>query len=129
MEYTLSAMQKLFSMFPRGAPGFALLLLRVFVGALLVCDALTAVSALNGALLVCALAVIVGFVTPIAAVLAALMEAVGLNTNILHITLHSFAPIVIAVALALLGPGAYSLDAQVFGRRLMEFGPGVDDDT
>jgi hypothetical protein len=33
---------------------------------------------------------------------------------------------VIAVALALLGPGAYSLDAKMFGRRLIEFGPDVD---
>ena len=32
-------MQKLFSMFPRGAPGIALLLLRLFVGLALICDA------------------------------------------------------------------------------------------
>ena len=132
MEYTLPAMQKLFSMFPRGAPGLALLLLRLFVGAVLVCDAVTAVSALNEVLVyvlvACALAVVVGFVTPIAAVLAALIETIGLNAHVIQIALHSFAPIVIGIALALLGPGAYSVDARMFGRRLLEFGPGVNDD-
>ena len=132
MKYTLPAMQKLFPMFPQGAPGFALLLLRLFVGAVLVRDAVTAVSAHNGVLLcvlvACALAVVVGFMTPIVAVLAALIETIGLNAHFSEITLHSFAPAVIGVALALMGPGAYSLDARVFGRRLIEFGPGVNDD-
>lgn len=127
MEYTLLGMQKLFSMFPRGAPGLALLLLRLFVGAVLVGDAVTVVSALNVILVcmlvACALAVVVGFMTPIAAVLAALIEAIGLNALFIQLALHSFAPIVIGIALALLGPGAYSLDARLFGRRLMEFGP------
>lgn len=127
MKYTLSAMQKLFSMFPSGAPGFALLLLRLFVGALLTCDAVTAGSALNvilvGVLVACAIALVIGFMTPIAAVLAVLVEAIGLSAHFIQIALHSFAPIVIGIALALMGPGAYSLDARVFGRRLMEFGP------
>jgi uncharacterized membrane protein YphA (DoxX/SURF4 family) len=79
-------------------------------------------------LVACALAVVVGFVTPIAAVLAALIETIGLNAHVIQIALHSFAPIVIGIALALLGPGAYSVDARMFGRRLMEFGPGVNDD-
>lgn len=130
MEYTLPAMQKLFSMFPRGAPGLALLLLRLFVGALLVADALTAVSVRNEVLVcvlvVCAVALVVGFCTPIAAGLTALIGTIGLSAHL--IALHSFAPIVIGIALALLGPGAYSFDARLFGRRLMEFGPGVDDD-
>ena len=119
-------MQKLFSMFPNGAPGLALLLLRLFVGAVLVVDAMTGASALNLILVcahvACALAIVVGCMTPIAAVLAALTGAIGLNAEFAHV-LHSIAPIVIAIALALLGPGAYSIDARVFGRRLMEFGP------
>lgn len=132
MKYTLSAMQKLFSMFPSGGPGLALLLLRLFVGAVLVSDAVTAVSVLNMVLVcvlvACALAVVVGFMTPIAAVVAVLIETIGLTAHSIQITLHLFAPIVNGVALALLGPGAYSIDALVFGRRLMKFGPGVNDE-
>jgi hypothetical protein len=130
-KYTLPVVQKLFSMFPRGASGLALLLLRWFAGAQLATDAVTVISGLNvvlaGVLVVCVLAIVVGLATPIAATLAALIESIALSTHFTHVALLSFAPIVIAVAVALLGPGAWSIDARLFGRRLMEFGPDSDD--
>lgn len=125
-------MQKLFSMFPRGAPGVALLLLRLFAGAQLGMDAMVALSEPNlflaVVLVACTLAIVAGLTTPIAALLAALIETTGVSTDSTQAALHSFAPIVIAIALALLGPGAFSIDARLFGRRLVEFGPEIEDD-
>ena len=129
-DHTLPSMQKLFSMFPRGAPGLALVLLRLFVSAELGAGAFIALSEPNrilaAALLACALAICVGIATPIAAILAALIETIGLNSHFSQVAVHAFAPIVIGIALALLGPGAYSIDARLFGRRLMEFGPDAE---
>ena len=118
-------------MFPRGAPGVGLLLLRVFLGAEIASNVEPGTSGLNlvlvGALLACALAILVGIATPIAAILAILIEMIDPNTHFARISLHSFAPPVIGIALALLGPGAFSVDARWFGRRLMQFGPDDDD--
>src|ERR1700682_782368 len=75
-------------------------MLRLFLGSALIFETGTAVSALNGIAVclgvACAVAVIVGLTTPIAAVLTALIEAtLGLNAHVGHLALHSFAPIVI----------------------------------
>lgn len=127
-------MQRLFSTFPNGLPGIGLLLLRagaaavLFVhGAACLTDAggptwgtwaVGAMGALVGALL------LIGLVTPLAGTLAALESA-----GILLSWLPSPAPIllgtgvaggltvVVAAAIALLGPGAISVDAALFGRR------------
>jgi hypothetical protein len=117
-------------MFPRGAPGLALLLLRLFAGAELVADAKAGLMELHvvvlGVLIACALAIVMGLATPIASILAAIIEAIVLYAHGSLTALHPAAPIVIGVALALLGPGACSIDARLFGRRLLEFDPNGD---
>jgi hypothetical protein len=62
-------------------------------------------------------ALCLGFLTPLAAAIAFLIQFAGLMTEALHAEV--IAPLVNAVALSLLGPGAYSVDARLFGRRVI----------
>ena len=119
-------MQKLFSAFPGGWPGLGLLLLRVLVGVRLIFQTLayaeaTHLTLSNGIaaalVLIIASCLLVGFLTPISAVLTGL-GAISLslsgtfdsNQTLLNL-------IVLATAIGLLGPGAFSIDARMFGRR------------
>jgi hypothetical protein len=108
-------------MFPRGAAGFALLLLRVCVAANILLNAgsgphrgawmLAIAMALSAALCV-------GFLTPIAALLAIpvyLVETAGLRIA----PAEMLTPILQAIALSLLGPGSCSIDACLYGRRVV----------
>ena len=117
-------------MFPRRGPGFALLLIRISVAATL----LLSLSGgprpslfpllLAGALLV-SIALAIGALTPLMSSIVcaiAIMELlIGLRPDTLLVSL-----ILNSIALALLGPGAYSLDARLFGLKVMVMSPRKD---
>jgi hypothetical protein len=114
----------LFASFPTGAPGCGLILLRIVAALSLQTDAsgnlaLTAHASLPGvALTLLSLALLVGLFTPVAALLSAAIEAAMLTSASADIALMMHGPVICA-ALALLGPGGYSLDARMFGSRVV----------
>jgi putative oxidoreductase len=110
-------------MFPAGWPGFALLLLRASVAMALLLENAAHRDGLSvwitGASLVVCVALSAGFLTPIAAAIA-----IGLHALIwssLSVGNLGTGAIICgdAIALALLGPGAYSFDSRRFGRRIV----------
>lgn len=113
-------MQRLFSTFAEGPPGAGLLIQRVLVGAALVYSAIATptgtfgapqgIGALAGVLL------IAGLWTPVAGVVAGCAEAWIAFSWPAHIW-NPAVLAVFAVTLALIGPGAWSIDARLFGRK------------
>jgi len=110
-------LQKLFSAFPAGWPGVGLLLLRMLVGVTLIAQIVTQVKsselsayawAFAALVLVAAGCLLLGFVTPVVAVL------LGLACLVFDFNLDL---VVLSIVIALLGPGAFSIDARMFGRR------------
>ena len=125
-------LHRLFSAFPAGLPGVGLLLLRAVVGASLVAQGLAtflsnehstpSVGLIAVLLLTSGLFVLIGFLTPIFSPLAAL-ECLGIALSWFPLPLWTFSGsklaitqlIAISTAIALLGPGAFSVDARLFG--------------
>ncbi len=128
------ALQRTFSGFPTGYPGFALLLLRLVVGGTTSAQACLAIAASHGAVqisvvvalfaLVIGLALSIGFMSPIASVVLAagalsltIRSSVAPQLLLFESGMARLDFIVMSVALIFLGPGSFSLDARLYGRR------------
>ncbi|HEY2402914.1 MAG TPA: hypothetical protein VGI23_21355 [Steroidobacteraceae bacterium] len=120
-------MQRLFSAFPNSWPGGGLLLLRIAAAtATILCGfgspplqelsgkVFQGIAAATGALL------LIGLWTPVAGLLQVCVEltsgftrdALGLNQLLLG---------ALGLSLSMIGPGAWSIDARLFGRKQIDF--------
>ena len=115
-------MQRLFSMFPTGAAGVALALLRLTAAAMLLMiafprgDLVLPQWAFAG-LTVLAAFFFLGAFTPILCTVCCCIELAAVFALRGADAVHIVFSIVDTAALGLLGPGGYSLDARMFGRR------------
>ena len=120
----VTALQRLFSMFPNGWPGGALLLLRLVAGFLLIYDGIVSLrtgpdlqtTILQSVAIGAGTLLIAGLWTPIAGTLVILVEVcfgfLGTTQVRSNILLGA-----LGAALAVLGPGIRSIDALRYGRK------------
>jgi hypothetical protein len=120
--------QRLFSMFPQGGPGIALILLRLAVAGTFLFKFWTRFGAVVPSwilfgVVVISMALVVGIFTPIICGLICLAELYYLVQAGTAGTIVNASAILNAAAVALLGPGAYSIDAWLYERRVVAVPP------
>ena len=125
---------RFFSAFPAGLPGIGLLLLRLAVGVTTILQGvlyLTSASHLTlqlagfGSLaLATGIMLLIGVLTPAVGIVITLeIASTALSwlpssaQNLLDGTLQIVFSAIVTLSIVLLGPGAYSIDARLFGRR------------
>ena len=116
-------MQRLFTTFADGWPGFGLFIQRLITGVVLLFHGIVALNQISapgpivphviGAVL--GLFILVGLWTPLAGTLIVTVElwtaVIGAGNEL------SFVLAVLGGTLAMIGPGAWSIDARLFGRK------------
>jgi hypothetical protein len=121
-------MQRLFTVFPGGAPGLALVLLRLGVAASLCQPLLYSGFAPSGlrllALGLISVLLLIGLATPLLSAIAFVYLMTNFDSHCLHTVLRTdtmtgVIQAIFALSLALIGPGAFSVDARLFGRRVL----------
>ena len=124
IEVGTEFLQRLFSTFADGYPGGGILLLRMLTGFVLICHGIAAMSGephtapfvlqMIGA--AAGLLILGGLWTPVVGLLGGSVEVwiafTGPGTQSSAIMLA-----VLSVSLAMIGPGAWSLDARLYGRK------------
>jgi putative oxidoreductase len=124
--------QRLFSTFADGWPGVGLLLLRLLTGAALLRFGVSSIRegpppltvALQTVCIAAGIVLLAGIFTPLAGALAATAKmwiAISLFSSHSGDPWIAAAQAVLAAALAMTGPGAWSIDARRFGRKHIEF--------
>jgi hypothetical protein len=108
--------------FPTGSVGFALAAFRIGVGALFLTDVLPLAGLLASrrgtvTLIFLALLILLGALTPYLYAVCCVVEVTKLVSLSRMEAFHLGALMLITASLAIVGPGAYSLDAVLFGRR------------
>lgn len=131
------AVQRLFSSFPSGAVGTGLVLLRAVLALQVLIEGVAGFAASSAGdrtgftvaavWILCGCAILPGVLTPLVPIVVATGAVYTLGAGLAAGGVPPVTPtawwwpalfqFVLAVSLALLGPGAYSVDARLFGRR------------
>jgi hypothetical protein len=116
-------------MFPTGMAGGALFVLRVLLATTLILDGTVHWAVVTSlwillVFLLPAVCLCIGFLTPYSAILCCLTQFVVLCTIPQRGGLHLVISLLHGAVVAVLGPGGYSIDAVLFGRRVIKFPSG-----
>jgi uncharacterized membrane protein YphA (DoxX/SURF4 family) len=116
--------QRLYSIFPTGVVGLSLLILRLTVATILLVDGTAQWNLVNSICLHVAVILTVGLLclgilTPYCSALCVFFALWALWDTRGQNGFHLIIFVLISLIAAILGPGAYSVDARIFGRRLL----------